>query len=163
MHPIWLFLYCWIFKASAFWANALYKSICPCVCLSVCSLLKYHLIVFLPPLPKVECPTCLEIRNPWGKVIKRSGLRLNKTNNKEWKIAAQKKIVFWQILPYLGGFFWYWCFLLRLMVFLPPTSRSPISKPFIFSKSFGKSNGKKCSQILKMLLIKGVKSPRKKS
>ena len=31
--------------------------------------------VFLPPLPEVGCPIFLEIRNPWGKVIVRSGLK----------------------------------------------------------------------------------------
>ena len=30
--------------------------------------------VFLPPLPEVGCPIFLEIRNPWGKVLERSGL-----------------------------------------------------------------------------------------
>ena len=67
-----------VFKASALWADAFYKSICPsvclCVCLSVCSLLRYRLTVFLPPLPEVGCPIFLEIRNPWGKVMERSGL-----------------------------------------------------------------------------------------
>ena len=29
---------------------------------------------FLPPLPKVGCPIFLEIQNPWGKVMERSGL-----------------------------------------------------------------------------------------
>ena len=43
-----------------------------------------------------------------------------------------------------------------------PTSRSPMSKLFRFSESLWKSNGKKWSQILKLLLTKGVKSPRKK-
>ena len=50
-------------------------SVCLSVCLSVCSLLRYRLNVFLPPLPKVECPIFLEIRNPWGKLMERSGLR----------------------------------------------------------------------------------------
>ena len=49
--------------------------VCPSVCLSVCSLLRYRLNVFLPPLPEVGCPKFLEIRNPWGKVMERSGLR----------------------------------------------------------------------------------------
>ena len=43
--------------------------------LSVCSLLRYRFKVFLPLLPKVGCPIFLEIRNPWGKVMERSGLR----------------------------------------------------------------------------------------
>ena len=42
------------FNASALWADAFYKSKCPYVCLfvcrSVCSLLRYRLTVFLPPL-----------------------------------------------------------------------------------------------------------------
>ena len=46
-----------------------------CVRLFVCSLLRYRLNVFLPQLPQVECPIFLEIRNPWGKVIQRCGLR----------------------------------------------------------------------------------------
>ena len=33
------------------------------------------LTVFLLPLPKVGCPIFLQIRNPWGKVMERSGLR----------------------------------------------------------------------------------------
>ena len=39
----------------------------------VCSLLRYRLNVFLPPLPEVGCPKFLGIRNPW-KVMERSGL-----------------------------------------------------------------------------------------
>ena len=54
--------------------NAL-LSVCLSVCLSMCSLLRYRLNVFLPPLPKVGCLIFLELRNPWGKVMKRSGLR----------------------------------------------------------------------------------------
>ena len=38
------------------------------------SLLRYPLTVFLPPLPKVGCPMFVEIQNPWGKVMERSGL-----------------------------------------------------------------------------------------
>ena len=49
-------------------------SVCLSVCLSVCSLLRYRLTVFLPPLPEVGCQIFLEIRNPWGKVMERSGL-----------------------------------------------------------------------------------------
>ena len=48
------------------------------VCVSVClSLFAYmHLCICLPPLPEVGCPKFLEIRNPWGKVLERSGLRI---------------------------------------------------------------------------------------
>ena len=53
-----------------------YVCLCFCVfvCLSVYSLLRYRLTVFLPPLPEVGCPIFLEIRNPWGKVMERSGV-----------------------------------------------------------------------------------------
>ena len=50
-------------------------SVRPSVRLCVCSLLSYRLMVFLPPLPEVGCPILLEIRNPWGKEMERSGLR----------------------------------------------------------------------------------------
>ena len=84
-----------IFKALALWADAFYKlkcpSACPCVCLSVCSLLRYPLNVFLPPLLKVGCPIFLEIRNPWGKIMKRSGLRLKKNCLKVVLNSQRKK------------------------------------------------------------------------
>ena len=47
------------------------------ISLCVCSLLRYHLNVFLPPFPEVACPIFLEIRNAWGKVMERSGLRFD--------------------------------------------------------------------------------------
>ena len=53
----------------------IHMCVCLSVCLSVCSLLRYRLTVFLPPLPEVGCQLFLEIRNPWGKVMERSGLR----------------------------------------------------------------------------------------
>ena len=53
-----------IFKASALWADAFYQLKCPCVCLSVRCTFSLRLPVFLPPLPKVQCPNFLDIRNP---------------------------------------------------------------------------------------------------
>ena len=51
-------------------------SVCVCVCVFVCPFCPYmHLCICLPPLPEVGCPKFLEIRNPWGKVMERSGLR----------------------------------------------------------------------------------------
>ena len=44
-----------------------------------------------------------------------------------------------------------------------PTFWSPMSKKFWFSESLWKSNGKKGSQIVKLLLIKGLHLPHKKS
>jgi hypothetical protein len=48
-------------------------------CLSVCLFVRHtfslRLTVFLLPLSKVQCPNFLDIRNPWGKVMERNGLR----------------------------------------------------------------------------------------
>ena len=51
--------------------------LCVCVCLSVCLSIfcLFRLNVLLPPLPKIQCQKCLEIRNPWGKVMERWGFR----------------------------------------------------------------------------------------
>ena len=49
------------------------------VCLSVCLMslfMGYILRPILPPLPEVGCPKFFEIRNPWGKVLEKSGLRI---------------------------------------------------------------------------------------
>ena len=51
----------------------------------------YILRPILPPLPKVGCPKILEILNPWGKVLERSGLRIEHFVGMWSKIAAQKK------------------------------------------------------------------------
>ena len=82
-------LYCWFCKASAVWASAFYKSRYPSVCPCVCSLLRYHLNVFLPPLPEVGCPKCFKIRNPWGKEVVSD---FKTFTNKGCKITAHKKI-----------------------------------------------------------------------
>ena len=79
------------------------------------------------------------------------------------------------LLSFLNGHFFsrfykgFCHFLFFLCVFVcpfnglfAPTSRSPMSKIFRFSESLGKSIAKKWSQIWKLLLIKGVNSPRQK-
>ena len=86
MNNIYLF-----FKASALWADAFYKLKCLSVCVCVCSLLRYRLNVFLPPLPEVGCPIFLEIQNPWGKVVERSGLRFENFCLKKVKNRRKKK------------------------------------------------------------------------
>ena len=93
--------------------------------------------------------------------MERSGLRFEFFSNTGCKIAAQKKSLF------LGKF----CLTdqdFLVLVFLTPLNdhfalifRSPVSKLFCLSESSGKSNRKKWSQIWKLLLIKGVKSPRR--
>ena len=93
---------CMFFIASALWADALYKSKCPSVCPSVrpsvCSLLRFRLNVFLPPLTEVGCPIFLEIQNPWGwkEVVSDLNIFVWKWS----KIPIQKKSFFWLILPY---------------------------------------------------------------
>ena len=71
-----------LFKASASWpmlSISLFAHMC--VCLSVClcvHFLRYHLNFFFPPHAEVGCLIFLEIRNPWGKIMKRRGLRIKK-------------------------------------------------------------------------------------
>ena len=83
--------------------------VCPSVCVCVCSLLRYRLPVFLPPLP-----IFLEIRNPWGK-----------SNGKKWSqirtflfenfLKSPRKKKFFSLL--FSVFFVFRSF---LTVFLPP-------------------------------------------
>ena len=47
-------------------------------------------------------------------------------------------------------------FLTPLNALFAPTSPSPMSKPFRFSESLGKSNGKKRSKIGQLFIVKGV-------
>ena len=109
-------------------------------------------MVFLPPLPEVGCPIFLEIRNPWGKVMERSGLRYEHFCLKVSKIAAQKKVFFSHFftfeVPFNGLF--------------APTSQSRMSNIFRDSESLGKINEKKWSNIWQFLFGSGLKSPRKK-
>ena len=65
-----------------------------CVRVSVCSLLRYRLTVFFPPLPKVGCQIFLEIRNPWGKVMERSGLTFKYFCLEEVLYHRAKKVFF---------------------------------------------------------------------
>ena len=78
-------------------------SVCLSVCLSVCMcvhFVRYRLNVFLPLLLKVGCPKFLEIRNPWGKVMERSGLTFEHLFGSCLKSPRKKKKFFWLILPY---------------------------------------------------------------
>jgi hypothetical protein len=106
---------------------------------SLFSLLKYRLTIFLPQLPEVGCPIFLEIQNPWGKVMERSGLRYERFC---LKIVYNRRIIFF--------FFFFSLFsLLRysLTVFFPPLPK--VGRQFFFRdlESLGKSNGKKWSNI----------------
>jgi hypothetical protein len=77
---------------------------CVSVCVSVCSLLRYRLTVLLPPLPEVGCPIFIEIRNPWGKVMERSGLRYEHFCLKIVKNRREKKVF---LLFNYFSFYWY--------------------------------------------------------
>ena len=101
--------------------------------LSLFSLLRYRLLVFLPPLPKVGCPIFLEIQNPWGKVMARRGLRYEHFCLKIVKNCHAKKSFF------LLTFF---TFEVPFNGLFSPTYRSWMSNIFRDSESLGKSNGK---------------------
>ena len=69
-----------VFKALALWADGFYKSICTYVCLCVC--VSVCLFTFEVPFKCLCAPTSqswmskiVELQNPWGKVMERSGLR----------------------------------------------------------------------------------------
>ena len=91
---------CGIFKASALWADAFYKSKCPYVCVFVC--LSVCLFTFEVPFNGLFAPTS---RSRMSKNF-RDSESLGKSNGKKWshiwnffvwkrsKIAAQKKVCF---------------------------------------------------------------------
>ena len=126
--------------------------VCLCVWIFWYRCFSLRLTVFLPPLLEVKCPNYLNFRNPLGKVMKRNCLRFETFACKECKIAEPKKKKKIQIF-FLHLFTPFKCL-------FAPTYQSPMSKLFIFLESLENSNGKKWSQGWKLLLIKGVKSPR---
>ena len=83
--------------------------------------LRYKLNVFLPPLPEVGCPKSLDIWNPWGKVVGRTGLRCD--------------------------FFYLFTFEVPFKHLFDPIFQSGMSKLFRDSESLWKSIGKKWSQM----------------
>ena len=92
-------------------------SVCPSVRPSVCSLLRYRLTVFLPPLPEVRCQIFLDIQNHWGKVMERSGLRYEHFCLKIVENRRAKKSFFSPLFHFFSIFFGFRSF---LTVFLPP-------------------------------------------
>ena len=141
-------------------ADAFYKSICPNV----------YLFTFIVPFKRLFAPTSqsqISKKNfrfgiLWVKVMEKVVSDLKTFTNKRCKIAARKKNCFCANFALLSMIFLVSVFLTPFNNLFAPTSRSPMSKLFRVSESLGKSNGKKWSQIWKLLLIKGVKSPRKK-
>ena len=63
-----------IFKESAL--GRFFHRVAMSVCVFVPLFMWYILRPIFPPLPGVGCPKFLEIQNPWGKVLERSGLRI---------------------------------------------------------------------------------------
>ena len=118
--------------------------------------------LFLTPCNGLFAPTSVKSNvqfffnfwNPWGKVMKRSGLRLIFFAHKGCKITCNK-------ISFFYGFF--------LHLFTPfkclfaPICQSPMCKPFRFSESLGKRDGKNWSQIGNFFAYKGfLKLQRKK-
>ena len=85
-------------------------------------------MVFLSPLPEVGCPIFLEIWNPWGKVMERSGLRYEHFCMKIVENRRAKKsffsLTFFTFEVSFNGLF-------------APTSRSRMSNIFRDSESLG--------------------------
>ena len=122
---------------------------------SVCSLLRYRLNVFLPPLPEVGCPKILEIRNPWGNIVERSGLRFE-------HFYSKNVLNHWAEEKNLWIFFFIFSLLrYRLNVFSPPLLKVGCPKVLEIWNSWRKLM-ERSGQIWILWLIMGVKLPRKK-
>ena len=96
------------------------------------------------PLPEVRCPKFLDFWNLWGKEWKEVVSHLKTFAPKGGKISVLKKVFYIFVSSFIHSV---WIVM---------------SKNFRFLESLEKSNGKKWSQIWKLLLIKGVKSQREK-
>ena len=113
-----------------------------------------HLKVLLAPCPKIQYANFLNIWNPWGKIMERSCLGFEKFLFKNGvKSPRQKKVFFFLRIFVICS--------LRFKVFLPPLPEVQCQF-FFFLESLEKSFGKKWSQIVKLLLMKGLKLPCKK-
>ena len=110
----------------------------------------HRLTVFLPPLLEIKCPNFLDFRNSWGK-----------SNVKKWSQIWKLLLIKGAKFPLQKKLFtdlFFFIFQLRLNVLLPPLPK--VQTFFLrFSEFLEKSNGKKWSQIWKLLLVKGIKSP----
>ena len=142
-------------------------SISPCVilfvCLSVCSLLRYRLKVFAPTSWSLMSKVFRDSES-LGKSNGKNVVTNFKTfTNKGCKIATHFFFLggWGRILPYRASIL-VLVFLTPFYGLFAPTSFSPMWNFLRFLKSFGKSKGKKWPWIWKLLLIKGVKSPRQK-
>ena len=122
-----------IFKASALWADAFYKSICPSVrlsvclfvCLSVCSLFAVPFNGLFAPTSRSQMSNIFRDLESLGKVMERSGLRYEYFRLKIVENRITKKSFFSPLYSLFLVFFGFRSF---LTVFLPPLPevRSPI-------------------------------------
>ena len=121
------------------------RNVCLCVrlfvCPSMCSLLRYHLNVFLPSISKVGYPKKLKNQNPLEKVVERNGLRF------EYSCLKLPRRFF------LSHLFTFEVMFKRLFA---PTSQSQMSNMLRDLESFEKGNGKKWSQIWPFFFSKMV-------
>ena len=60
----------------------------------ICSLLRYCLNISLSRIPEIGCPKFLELQNPWGKEMERSGLRCEHFCLKMILNCCSKKVFF---------------------------------------------------------------------
>jgi hypothetical protein len=101
-------------------------SVCLSVCLFVCPFtFEVPFNGFFAPLPEVGCKIFLEIRNPWGKVMERSGLIFEHFCLKIVKNCRAKKSFFLLILRPasvrrlywdMRRLYWYDAVILRLVL-----------------------------------------------
>ena len=136
-----------------------------CVCLSIC--LSVCLFTFEVPLKHFVAPTS----QSWMSKSFRDSESLGKSNEKKWSQIGKLLLIkgvkllreknsFWANFAFMNWIFFISMFLTPFNSLFAPTSCSLISKLFRFLEFLGKINGKKWSQIWKLLLIKGAKSPR---
>ena len=147
-----------VFKASALWADAFYKSkclsVCPSVSVSVC------VFTFEVPFNSLFAPTS---RSRMSNIF-RDSESLGKSKGKKWSRIWTFLFKNWQKLPRKKKFFslTFFTFEVPFNDLFAPTSQSRISNIFRDSESLEKSNGKKWSQIWTFLFENGQKSLRKK-
>ena len=144
------------------WADAFYKSKCPSVCVCVCVCVSVCVYTFEVPFNSLFAPTSQSRMSN----IFRDSESLGKSNGKKWSqiwtfffgncLKSPRKKKFFS--SFFFGLLWFSVFFNGLFA---PTFRSRMSNIFRDSESFGKSNGKKWSQIWTFLFENCLKSPRK--
>ena len=65
---------------------------------------------FVPPLPEIRCPIFLEIQNPWGKVMERSGLTFEHFCLEVVLNHRAKYFFFFLLILPWSPLLWHWCY-----------------------------------------------------